>query len=800
MKAIRCILSLTALFFTVAVHAQNWTSGLNSGGPATQNSTDVSEEISGSKALVGTYTRGPAVFGSRTLNWSTGSSDPFNTTPNGFIVRYSTYNNVLWATRIASSAGATISSVTTDGGGNIYVCGSYVYICEFYNAANPNAASPVATLPHAPGPGPGPSRGFVAKYSSTGTLIWAKRGLGDSEVITDIAVSEDNSQLVVTGRVHNPALGNNITYGSYVLWLDPSNGNTIRAYNYSNDWNYTLKNKTGLCIDHSNNVIVSGTLTTPSYSVSGANGGIPVTTNGVPATLYAKYSSTGAVLWARATMSTISSPRSKPSSLAVDRDNNIYIAGWAGSGASNYDLQFASSPTTYASIPIPTSVTNNGYIVKLNSANGYALWKSYARNTTPGIETISLASGKCNFIYACINTAANPTYTDASNTVISPAISSEGLAVFALKTNGQLLTTTPWIINGTSTRAHITSRDKNTLQCVTSAATNVTLQTSSGPLTLSPASGSSDVILGTITYSGPAPTVTLPASIEVCEGATIPLTASATGTSPFTYSWSIYNPTTGYYVPLGTSVAPPYSVSSSVYTPYIMTLFSARFVSIQVTVTDCSGLTASRTIGVILKQGIIYSQVSGVDVCYKPQIGAPNAVFSVNAQNVDTYYWQYSSSAGMSWSPCTGIDYSGGNTPTLTVINPTASQNYYLFRCRLGGCPTIQATNPAVLTVTPCPLRPADDKEVTIPDTKLTLYPNPVSTTLEAVFKDGTSPDTQTPVEAYILDMTGRKVRDIPFGKGHYTLEVSGLHNGTYSFVVLTNGKVIDQQKFIVMH
>lgn len=809
MKRVKCILSLAAFVFSVAVHAQNWTSVANSGGANNQTSTDVAEGSGGTTLVVGTYTGGTATFGSRTLNWVTGSSDPLSTTTNGFIARYSIYNSVLWATRIVSSAGVVISSVATDDNGNIYVCGTYSSICEFYNASNPNSTTPVATLQAAPGPGQiTPRRGFIAKYSSSGSLQWARRGGGNSEVMTEIAVSDDGSQLVSTGRIYTPDGSiSGISYGSYVLWMDPANGNSIRAYNYSNDWTYTDVYKTGLCIDNSNNVIVSARMEGTSYAVKGAAGNITVTSSsGGRSTLYAKYSSSGVLSWARATMGTISSPNSLPSSLIVDANNNIYIAGWASSGSSNYNLQFLSS-TGYANVPIYTSAVNNGYVVKLNSS-GYALWTSYARNTTAGKEAISLANGGCNFIYVCINTTANPTYTDASGTTISPAISSGGLTISPLNTNGQLLVPTPWIINGLNpaTRAQIAPARNNTLKCASTAYNPITIATTGGALTLTPTSGSNDVILGTITYGGPAPTVTFPEQLEVCEGSTIFLNAAVTGTPPFTYTWSVFDIALGNYVTLGTSTSPTFSVSPSVYGSYIIQIFNARVLSFQLTVTDCSGTTVSSNQTVLLKPGILFSQVSGVDVCYKSQITAPNAVFSVNAQNVTSFLWQYSANGGLTWTPC-GAGYSGVNTATLTVISPTAAMNNYLFKCKLGGCPSNIETNAALLTVTPCPMRPGDiEKTISstdqiASDAKLSLYPNPATTNIEVVFENSTLSDNESTVsEAYILDMTGRKVREVSFATGRNTVDVSNLQNGMYSFVVQANGKVIDQQKFIVAH
>lgn len=814
MKTKKRILSLLAIAFSVAVHAQNWTSGVNSGGPYTQVATDVAEGNAGTSIVVGNYYHGRAIFGPDTLDWLTGYSGPTVINPNGFIVRYNPNNTVSWATKITSSspAGVSISSVTTSSNGQIYVCGTYSYICNFYSASNLNTTA--ATLPGSANPQPLLKRGFVAKYSALGTLMWVRRGLGDSEVMTEVAVSADGSQLVVSGRIANQvSVGSTIIKpGSYVMWLNPTDGSAIRAFNYANDANYQVVNKTGLCIDNANNVIVAGRLTSGStYSVQGASGSINVSSTETKPTIYAKYSSSGALLWARATGASLSTPYSTPSSLIVDESNNIYLGGWAGLGPQpgngNYQLRF---PTATGNLSIPVN-GDNGYIVKLNSSNGYAVWTSHARNVASGSEAISLAKGGCNFVYACINTEANPTYTDASGTTNSPAISSQGLAIFPLNTNGQLLTTTPWIINGTNLvpaiRAHIAPGRNNTLKCTATASNNVSLQTSSGSITLSPAAGSNDVVLGTITYGGPAPTITFPENMEACEGSTIVLNAGVTGTPTFTYTWSILNFATSTYVPIGTSTSPTFSVSPAVYGQYIIQIFNARLVSFQLTVTDCSGITVSNNIGVILRQGIVYSQVSGVDVCYKDQITAPNAIFSVNTQNVTAYSWQYSANAGMSWNPCSGSGYTGANTATLTVVGPTSGMNNYLFRCKLEGCPTAMETNAAVLTVTPCPMRPVDLKSAVAGneriignDAQLSLYPNPANTTLEIVFENGAASDDESEIEAYVLDMTGRKVLEVPFGNGHHTLEVSDLQNGTYSFVVSTKGKVIDQQKFIVMH
>lgn len=70
------------------------------------------------------------------------------------------------------------------------------------------------------------------------------------------------------------------------------------------------------------------------------------------------------------------------------------------------------------------------------------------------------------------------------------------------------------------------------------------------------------------------------------------------------------------------------------------------------------------------------------------------AVFTVNADGVQAYQWEYSVN-GVEWfaSPLAGYD-----TPTLRVP-ATASRNGFLYRCLLQGYEVTLYTNPAVLTV-----------------------------------------------------------------------------------------------------
>lgn len=78
-------------------------------------------------------------------------------------------------------------------------------------------------------------------------------------------------------------------------------------------------------------------------------------------------------------------------------------------------------------------------------------------------------------------------------------------------------------------------------------------------------------------------------------------------------------------------------------------------------------------------------------------------IFTVGANNADTYQWQLSTNGGVSYGNISdGPSYSGTTTASLSVLSPDLEENGYLYRVQLSnsgsGCPSI-ASNSATLTV-----------------------------------------------------------------------------------------------------
>jgi hypothetical protein len=97
--------------------------------------------------------------------------------------------------------------------------------------------------------------------------------------------------------------------------------------------------------------------------------------------------------------------------------------------------------------------------------------------------------------------------------------------------------------------------------------------------------------------------------------------------------------------------------------------------------TFSAGITMSVLDPIINTQPVLTQSVfSGVDT-----------VFSVGTTDVDTYQWQVSTNAGMSFSDISdGISYSGTTSASLTIISPDIDKNSYIFRViasnALAGC------------------------------------------------------------------------------------------------------------------
>jgi hypothetical protein len=193
------------------------------------------------------------------------------------------------------STGVDFSTgITTDAAGNFYVTGTFQGKVDF----KPGTGSVFLTAK-------GQGSAFVAKYTSTGALVWAKM-LGSELDATNRSpfgvagrIAVDKSGNVYTTGIFNktedfapsPGTGGDI----YITKLD-TNGNIV--------WNLGIGSSgldggTGIAVDGSNNVLVTGTYSGTVDFAPGKSTTVKLTSQGQEDAFLAKYTNTGKLVWVR---------------------------------------------------------------------------------------------------------------------------------------------------------------------------------------------------------------------------------------------------------------------------------------------------------------------------------------------------------------------------------------------------------------------------------------------------------------------------------------------------------------------
>jgi hypothetical protein len=115
-------------------------------------------------------------------------------------------------------------------------------------------------------------------------------------------------------------------------------------------------------------------------------------------------------------------------------------------------------------------------------------------------------------------------------------------------------------------------------------------------------------------------------------------------------------------------------------------------------ITDDSGNSTDVAQTITVNTVVITGQPSDQSV-----IIGNDGIFSLSANNIDTYQWQLSTNGGLSFNNLTeGSEYSGTQTTTLTTIKPNADKNGYMFRVIMSNSGAVSCTpvvsNEVVLT------------------------------------------------------------------------------------------------------
>ncbi|CAN5370002.1 hypothetical protein BH11BAC2_BH11BAC2_02540 [soil metagenome] len=184
------------------------------GGLALEIPYSITNDAIGNLYVAGRFSSNSITFGTTTL-LQQGSMDVF-------LVKYNSAGNIVWAKGAGSSSNDEAYGVTTDPSGNIFVTGYF----------NQNFNIGTFTLTTA-----GLGDIFVAKYDSSGTVLWANRAGGSGDDRIQSIKTDANGNAYVAGYFASTSFtmggvtisanaGNNSVIGKY----DPS-GNVQWAHN-----------------------------------------------------------------------------------------------------------------------------------------------------------------------------------------------------------------------------------------------------------------------------------------------------------------------------------------------------------------------------------------------------------------------------------------------------------------------------------------------------------------------------------------------------------------------------------------
>jgi hypothetical protein len=265
--------------------------------------------------------------------------------------------SLTWATYFGGSGTEEVNCITFDASGNIYVCG------------NTASSSGIATTGAYQTTLGGATDGFLAKFSSSGALLWATYFGGSLlDNATTVAVDNSSGSVYITG--YTSSTSGIATSGAYkTTYPGGSHDGFLAKFNTSGSllWSTYYGGSyddyfTNLALDNSGNVFVAGQAN--SSSGISTTGSYQTSIGGLSDAFLAKFTSSGTLLWATYYGG---SGSDQSAGLATDGSGNVYLGGVTFSSSG-----IASSGAYKTSL----SGTDDAFVAKFNSS-GSRLWATY---------------------------------------------------------------------------------------------------------------------------------------------------------------------------------------------------------------------------------------------------------------------------------------------------------------------------------------------------------------------------------------------------------------------------------------
>jgi hypothetical protein len=322
-----------------------------------ENLFDLATDSSDNVYVSGQYTGTLTLYNT---GGGTGATLATASQSDAFLAKYSSAGSVAWATRIGSASSSEFGyAVATDSSGNVFVTGSYEAALTLYNTGGGTGA----TLAFA-----GASDAFLAKYSSTGSVIWATRIASSGTDLGRAVATDSSGNVFVAGQYGAAVTLYNTGGGTGATLVNNGSANGFLA-KYSSAGSVVWATRfitslpsygaRALVVDSSGNVFVAG----EAFNLynSDTTLGVAFTSAGSTVAFVAKYSTNGTLLWAA---KIDSSSSDYAFGITVDSRNSVFVTGQFNATATLYD-------STGTSNTVITTITGNSadaFLAKYSSA------------------------------------------------------------------------------------------------------------------------------------------------------------------------------------------------------------------------------------------------------------------------------------------------------------------------------------------------------------------------------------------------------------------------------------------------
>lgn len=655
-----------------------------------------------------------------------------------FIAKYNSSGSLIWVKAAGSSGDDQGYDITTDPFGGIYVCGFFNGSATFYGTPN-------ITLTSA-----GSKDIFLAKYNSSGNIVWAKRAGGSGNEDIAFGVSADSNNVYITGSFTStasfgalPALsssgGRDMFMASYNVSTGVENW-AIKAGGSGDEEGHAVKSA-------GTDLFVTGTYKSDPFTFAGLTPSLQ--NDGSEDVFLAKFNTSGVPSWQK---------RMSGSDVEYSTDlaifgNFVYMSGYFKNNSGFYNS------TGGPSIVINASDKNDGFIAQYNRSTGNINWavsesgddEDYTRGVAvnilgdvycvgefkgflplgplPGISSSNtdfyvtkynssgiiqwgikssgnnqddgygIAISSAGFGYVVGWSASDPVIFGSTS---YPATSGYDIVLAKLMCNVAVMSITP---------APSTICQGNTITLTASggmgyswapgsslsSATGTSVIASPVATTTYTLTGSSvDGCLsspgtGTVNVQPPISNNVIAADQTICSGnapAILTGTAPAGGSGTYTYLWQQSNDSITWTTASGTS-------TTATYTPPVLT--STKWYRRIVSSFTCSALT-SVPVKITVQPPISNNTISSAQtICSGISPSTLTGTTPSGGDGSYTYLWEQSSDM-IAWSPATGLN--AGSTYSPPSLTDTT---YYLLQVSSGMCTGSFSLNSNIVSINVLP-------------------------------------------------------------------------------------------------